>query len=115
MWRPRGGLTTKIHMVAASERVGIKFFLSGGNAHDCPEGKKLIDKFNCLPEQIYMLMDKEYESRSMRSKIAGKGLITVAPPKRTRKEKWDYDKELYKQRNKIENGGQFVLSLLLSS
>ncbi|MDR2436820.1 MAG: IS5/IS1182 family transposase, partial [Endomicrobium sp.] len=24
------------------------------------------------------------------------------PLKRTRKEKWDYDKELYKQRNKIE-------------
>jgi hypothetical protein len=45
-------------MVGASERVGLVFSLSGGNAHDCREGKKLTDKFNCLPEQMYMLMDK---------------------------------------------------------
>jgi hypothetical protein len=40
-------------MVAASERGAIVFCLCGGNEHDCPEGKKLIDKFNYLPEQIY--------------------------------------------------------------
>jgi transposase len=89
-------------MVVASERAGIVFSLSGGNANDCPRGEKLIDKFNCLPEQIYMIMDKAYESRSMRCKVAEKSFIAVLPPKRTRKEKWNYDKELYKQRNKIE-------------
>jgi hypothetical protein len=62
-------------MVAASERAGIVFCICGGNEHDCPEGKKLIYKLNCLPEQMYM--DKAYESRSMRFKVAEKGLIAV--------------------------------------
>jgi transposase len=57
---------------------------------------------------MYMLMDKAYESQSMRSKVAEKGLIVVVLPKRTRKEKWDYDKKLYKQRNKI---GRFFLRI----
>ncbi|MDR2436838.1 MAG: hypothetical protein LBD17_02020 [Endomicrobium sp.] len=43
IWRTRGGLTTKTHIVAASERASIVFSLLGGNTHDCPEGKKLIN------------------------------------------------------------------------
>jgi transposase len=38
----------------------------------------------------------------MRCKVEQKGFIAVIHPIKTRKEKWDYDKELYKQRNKIE-------------
>ncbi len=30
------------------------------------------------------------------------GYIPVVPPKRNRKNPWDYDKELYKQRNQVE-------------
>jgi transposase len=89
-------------MIAASERAPIVFSLSGGNAHDSPEGEKLLDKFNKLSEQIYMIMDKAYEGENMRCKVAEKSLTPVVPPKETRKEKWEYDKERYKQRNKIE-------------
>ena len=31
-----------------------------------------------------------------------KGFIPVVPPKRNRKDPWEYDKERYKQRNEIE-------------
>ncbi len=36
--RSRGGLTTKIHMVTATDRSAVGFALSGGEAHDSPEG-----------------------------------------------------------------------------
>ncbi len=30
------------------------------------------------------------------------GFIPAVPPKKNRKEPWDYDKELYKKRNEVE-------------
>ena len=40
--KSRGGWTTKIHMVAADARTAITFSLSPGQAHDAPEGRKLL-------------------------------------------------------------------------
>jgi hypothetical protein len=82
-----GGLRTKVYIIAACEHAPIVFPLSGGNAHDSPEGKKLLDKFRRLDEQIYMLKDKAYEEKSMRCKIEEKGLIAIVPLKERRKEK----------------------------
>lgn len=100
--RSRGGLTTKIHMVTASDRSPVAFALSDGNCHDSPEGEKLVEGLERLPEQLYMLMDRAYEGDSMRAKVAEKGYIPVVPPKKNRKEPWEYDRELYKRRNEIE-------------
>ena len=38
----------------------------------------------------------------MRGKAVSKGFIPVVPPKKNRKEPWEYDEERYKQRNEIE-------------
>ena len=89
-------------MVTASDRTVVAFSLSGGNAHDAPEGEMLIESIERLPEQKFMLMDKAYEGIGMRSKVAEKGYTPVVPPLKSRKEPWDYDKELYKRRNEIE-------------
>jgi len=89
-------------MVTASDRALIAFSLSGGNAHDAPEGEALIDSIERLPENVYILMDKAYEGDKMRGKAVEKGYIPVVPPKSNRKEPWKYDKERYKQRNEIE-------------
>jgi len=35
-------MDTKIHMVAAHERTALTFSLSGGQAHDAPEGRALL-------------------------------------------------------------------------
>ena len=50
---PRGGWTTKIHLVAADARTAVMFSLSPGQAHDAPEGHKLLRRLgghqrNCL-------------------------------------------------------------------
>ncbi len=89
-------------MVTASDRSFVAFSLSGGNAHDAPEGELLLERFMRLAEQQYILMDRAYEGDSMRAKAVEKGFIPVVPPKRNRKDPWDYDKERYKKRNEIE-------------
>lgn len=89
-------------MVTASDHSVVAFSLSGGNAHDAPEGELLIDRVERISEQIYMLMDRAYEGDKMRAKAIEKGFIPVVPPKKNRKEPWAYDKDLYKQRNEIE-------------
>ena len=47
-------------------------------------------------------MDRAYEGDDTRAKAIEKGFEPIVPPKRNRKEPWDYDMELYKQRNEIE-------------
>lgn len=47
-------------------------------------------------------MDRAYSSRKMREVAAMFGYEPVVPPKKTFKEQWAYDKELYKRRNEIE-------------
>jgi hypothetical protein len=75
-------------MVAGCEHAPIVFSLSGDNAHDSPEGEKLLDKFRRLDEQIYMLKDKAYEGKSMLCKIEENGLIgNSATERKTRREK----------------------------
>lgn len=47
-------------------------------------------------------MDRAYEDEATRQATLNSGFIPAVPPKRNRKEPWDYDKELYKRRNEIE-------------
>ena len=47
-------------------------------------------------------MDRAYEDDETRALAEKQGFVPVVPPKRNRKEPWDYDKELYKRRNEIE-------------
>ena len=89
-------------MVTASDRSVVAFSLSGGQAHDAPEGERLLDDIERLSEQIYIIMDRAYEGDGMRTKVIEKGFIPVVPPKKNRIEPWEYDKERYKERNEIE-------------
>jgi len=47
-------------------------------------------------------MDKAHEDKKNRSLAEERGFIPVVPPKSNRKEPWEYDKELYKNRNEVE-------------
>jgi transposase len=49
-----------------------------------------------------VLADKGYDSDAVVQHIAGMGASAVIPPKRNRKQQREYDKMLYKQRNRIE-------------
>ena len=89
-------------MVAASDRDGVIFTLSAGNCGDAPEGRALLQQFGPVDHSVYLLMDRAYEGDETRTLAMDLGYIPVVPPKSNRKAPWDYDKQLYKQRNQVE-------------
>ena len=42
--RSRGGLTTKVHLLALDDRRAWSFSLSAGHRHDAPEGRRLLQQ-----------------------------------------------------------------------
>ena len=89
-------------MVAASVRDGIIFSLSAGNCGDGPEGRAILQLLGPADYPVYLLMDRAYEGDETRALAVELGYIPVVPPKSNRKNPWDYDKQLYKQRNQVE-------------
>lgn len=100
--KTRSGWNTKLHMVAASDRDGVIFSLSSGSCGDGPEGRALLRQLGPVGHPVYLLMDRVYEGDETRALAMELGYIPVVPPKSNRKDPWDYDKELYKQRSQIE-------------
>jgi transposase len=49
-----------------------------------------------------LLMDRAYEGDEMRKLARELNYEPIVPPKSNRKTPWDYDRQLYKERNKIE-------------
>ena len=47
-------------------------------------------------------MDRAYEGNETRRLGKDLGYEVVVPPKKNRLQPWEYDKEAYKQRNKVE-------------
>lgn len=88
-------------MAAASAKSALEFTLSPGNNHDAPEGRKLLETISS-DDAHYLLMDKAYEDDQTRALAVKQGFIPVVPPKSNRREPWEYDKEMYKNRNEVE-------------
>ncbi len=89
-------------MVAADARTAITFSLSPGQAHDAPEGRKLLDRLGPQGQDQYLLMDRAYEGNETRQLALALGFTPVVPPNPTRVHPWEYDREMYKRRNEIE-------------
>jgi transposase len=89
-------------MVAADARTAITFSLSPGEAHDGVEGRKLLKTLPSSQQTLHVIMDRAYEGNETRQLVLDLGFIPVVPPKSTRLEPWEYDKEMYKRRNEVE-------------
>lgn len=89
-------------MVAASDKYAINFSLSGGEAGDAPEGRKLMETLGEAKIITHLLMDRAYEGDETRTLAYELGYMPVVPPKSNRKNPWAYDKVLYKFRNQVE-------------
>ena len=100
--KSRGGWNTKIHMVSASDRRAVIFFLSDDRAHDAPEGRALLESWADPVANAPLAMDRACEGDGIRRLVAEMGMTPVVPPKANRKVKWDYDRETCKLRNEIE-------------
>ena len=89
-------------MVAADARTAITFALSPGQAHDAPEGRKLLQSLGKMPRPIHLLMDRAYEGDETRQLALDLGFVPVVPPKQNRLTPWEHDRAMYKRRNEIE-------------
>ena len=89
-------------MVAADARTAITFSLSLGQAHDAPEGRKLLNRLGQQHNRVSLIMDRAYEGNETRQLALELGYEPVVPPLRTRVDPWEYNREMYKRRNEIE-------------
>ena len=89
-------------MAAIDDRVPLGFSLSGGEAADCVEGRKLLVQIGPVSTPVSLNMDKAYEDDKTRNLAILLGYTPVVPPKSNRLEPWEYDKEEYKNRNFVE-------------
>ena len=85
-------------MVCDAQGRPMRFALTGGQASDGPQAVPLLTGI----EAGAVLADKGYESNRILAFIRSGGAQAVIPPKANRKEPWEYDRELYRQRNLIE-------------
>ncbi len=63
--RSAGGLTTKIHLLATTDKIPLDFSLTEGQAGDAPEGENLI--MNNMTGFKYLLADKAYDRDRIRA------------------------------------------------
>ena len=98
-------------MVVANSRTAITFHLSPGQAHDAPEGRRLLNTMTPLDSQICLFMDRAYEGKETRQLALKLGFTPVVPPKQNRISSWEYDRAMYRRRNKSRD--YFVVSRVL--
>lgn len=98
--RSRGGFTSKLHCLADALGRPLAFHLTGGEAADC----KAYDALIVLPERTpdALLADKGYDADAIRTDLAKRNIEPVIPGRSNRRVKIEYDRTLYRQRNRIE-------------
>jgi transposase len=82
--------------------MALTFALSPGQAHDAPEGRKLLTGWQRRPAGVPMVMDRAYEGDETRQLALELGFEPVVPPNPNRVRPWTYDRSLYRRRNEIE-------------
>jgi transposase len=83
----------------------LTWSLTPGQAGDAPEGRRLIEALGasgCQPLGIPLLMDAAYADNATRSLAHAHGMVPVVPPNPQRRQPWDYDRQLYRLRNRVE-------------
>ena len=94
----RGGLSTKIHILADAQGRPLRFAIAGGQKTDAPQAILLLTgiKTGCV------IADKGNVSNKILAFIRFGGAVAVILPKANRKESCETDPELYRKRNLIE-------------
>lgn len=101
MARSRSSLSTKIHMACDALGYPLGFILTGANVSDFDQAKPLLKRY--LKPGANAIMDKGYDSDSIRAYVLELGGVAVIPPKANRSTKLSFDEHLYVERHHIEN------------
>jgi transposase len=77
----------------------VRVIVTKGTTADCTQAGKLIIGLNAE----HLLADRGYDSNDIVKQAETQGMKSVIPPRKSRKEQRDYDKDIYKLRHLIEN------------
>src|SRR4029077_1286491 len=99
MGRSRGGLTSKIHALVATNGLPVHIALTPGEAHDNRLCSALL---SALLPQTMLLADRGYDSDWIRELACQQGAWANIPPKRNRNDPICFSPYLYRARNLIE-------------
>ena len=100
--RSRGGFSTKIHLGCLDERTGVAIVITAGACHDAPLFEAVFEQLPGEHDLAHGVMDKGYDSDKIRNKLRAENMEPVIPPRSNRKAQHDYDKDIYRLRNKVE-------------
>ena len=98
--RTKGGLNSKLHVVCDGQGRPLMMLLSDGQMSDY-KGAALMLK--ALPRAKELLGDKGYDADWFRHALAERGMTACIPSKSNRKAPIEHDRNLYRQRHRIEN------------
>ena len=82
-------------MVSDGESTLVEIHLSPGDEHDAARGRRSMAALGAFMGAS-LLMDRAYEGDATRLLAESFGPAPVVPPKRSRTDPWDYDREAYK-------------------
>jgi len=91
-------LTTKTHVVADAQGRPLRFFLTGGEAHDILTAPQLLSGLAAGG----VIADKAYDRNALRHLIAEAGAEAVIPSRARRKISIPHNALAYRLRNRIE-------------
>ena len=97
--RPRGGLTSKIHVVVDANGLPVQLGLTSGQVHDNRLCSVLLRQ---LPRRARLLADRGYDADWIRAFVTERGAWANIPPKRNRKDPICFSPYLYRDRNLVE-------------
>jgi transposase len=98
--RSRGGFTCKVHCLGDAVGQPLAFHLTGGEAADCTQFETLSALAEARPG--HLIADKGYDSDAIRDSLHDAGVRPVIPPRSNRKTPIRWNRQLYRQRNRIE-------------
>ena len=73
--------------------------ITDGTTADCTQAGSLVEGISAE----HLLADKAYDTDALVQRCKTQGMKAVIPPKRNRKEKREYDVDIYKLRHLVEN------------
>ena len=76
--------------------------LTEGQRHESPVLEAVLAQVPQAPRRTHAIMDKAYDSDHIRARLTEHNLVPVIPSKSNRTNPIDYDRALYKLREKIE-------------
>lgn len=92
-------MNSKLHVVCNGDGKPLALTLTEGQVSDYKGAAILLGS---LPEAKELLADRGYDATWFRIALLNRGITPCIPSKKSRKQPICYDKNLYKQRHKIE-------------